>query len=581
MVYHGILLSFPLFLRLNVVDVQLIGGWGVTERLIYEALADAFLREGVDTQFTLMGHGQMHWVIAMSERAGVKTVHARHEHCACAMATGYAFATGKVGIASVTCGPGFTQIMTALTSAVQAKVPLIVLAADSPIHARWYNQDVDQRALTLATGAHYIEAHSTKLMLAYVQEAFYVARFERKPVVLSIPYDLLKQPMPPGAEFAPSAAVIPQFGPMPPNPDDIERVADRLAAAERPIILAGRGAVRAKAGQSIEALAEAAGALLATTLPARGLFDHNPFSIGVAGGFAREIAAEQFAAADLVVAIGASLTHYTTDGGKLFGTAQIAQMDEEPIGLRHGLRAADIFVRTDARLGAEALLAALGSRSVRSRFRTPDLAKRIAQAPDDSTPVEIEPGQLDPRRVVQALDRVIPKEWQIVSGTGHSSYFYTHLRDRRPEQLHLLREFGAIGSSLAMAIGVAAAKGDGKVVLLDGDGGLLMHIQELETIRRQGIKLLVCALNDGGYGAEVHKLRNEGRDPSPAIFGRPDFASIARGFGVAGAHVAMLEDLPGLFESYQTQPVAAVWDIPISDRVVSPRLRKYTVKGYG
>src|SRR5918999_5461101 len=103
----------------------------MTERLIYEALADAFVCEGVDTQFTLMGHGQMHWVIAMSERPGMKTIHARHEHCACVMATGYAFATGKVGIASVTCGPGFTQITTALTSAVKARVPLIVFAADS------------------------------------------------------------------------------------------------------------------------------------------------------------------------------------------------------------------------------------------------------------------------------------------------------------------------------------------------------------------------------------------------------------------------------------------------------------------
>jgi thiamine pyrophosphate-dependent acetolactate synthase large subunit-like protein len=550
-------------------------------QLIYEALADAFVREGVDTQFTLMGHGQMHWTIAMSEKPGMKTIHARHEHCAAAMATGYAFATGKVGIASVTCGPGFTQIITALTSAAQARVPLIVLAADAPMHSRWYNQDVDQRALTLATGAHYIEAHSPKLMLAYVQEAFYVARYERKPVVLSIPYDLLKQTMPEGAEFPPSSAVIPQFGPMPPNQRDLERLADRLAAAERPIIVAGRGAVKAGAQQAIEALAEAAGALLATTLPARGFFDDNPFGIGVAGGFAREIGVEQFAAADLVVAIGASLTHYTTEGGKLFKQADVAQVDEAPLGLRHGLRAADIFVRADAKLAAEALTAALKSRTAVSKLRTPALAKRIAEAEDDSTAVEIEADTIDPREVVRALDKVIPKDWEVVSGTGHSSYFYTHLRNRRPERLHLLREFGAIGSSLAMAIGVAAAKGDGKVVLLDGDGGLIMHIQELETVRRHGIKLLVCALNDGAYGAEIHKLRNEGRDPGPAIFGRPDFASIAQGFGLGGAFVQSLSALPGLFAAYDAGSMAEIWDIPISDRVVSPRLRKYTVKGYG
>lgn len=552
----------------------------MTEQLIFEALADAFVREGVTTQFTLMGHGQMHWTIAMAQHPNMKTYHARHEHAACAMATGYAFATGKVGVASVTCGPGFTQIMTALASAAQARVPLVVVAADSPIHSRWYNQDVDQRALTLATGAHYVEAHSPRLMMAYVQEAFYVARFQRKPVVFSIPYDLLKEKIPADAEFQLSSAVIPDHGPMPPNSRDIERLAEVLAAAKRPILLAGRGAVSSGAQQAIQALAAASGALLATTLPARGLFDEDPFSIGVAGGFATGVATEQFAAADLVVAIGASLTHYTVDGGKLFKQAKVAQIDAEPVGLRHGMRAAEIFVRADARLGVEGLLGSMTRRSAAGSMRTPELARRIAETPADTTEAAIEPGTIDPRRAIEALDAIVPKDWEIVSGTGHSSYFYTHLKGRRPEQFHLLREFGAIGSSLSMAIGVAAAKGHGKVLLLDGDGGLIMHIQELETARRHGIKLLICALNDGGYGAEVHKLRNEGRDPAPAMFGRPDFAAIAKGFGLAGSTIERLDALPALFDAYQNDETATIWDIPISDRVVSPRLRKYSFEGY-
>src|ERR1700710_2912757 len=99
----------------------------------------------------------------------------RHEHCAVAMADGYARATGKVGVASTTCGPGFTQIMTALTSAAQAHVPLVVFTADAPLGQRWYNQTSDQASLTKATGAHFVAAHSPALMMDYVQEAFYVA----------------------------------------------------------------------------------------------------------------------------------------------------------------------------------------------------------------------------------------------------------------------------------------------------------------------------------------------------------------------------------------------------------------------
>jgi thiamine pyrophosphate-dependent acetolactate synthase large subunit-like protein len=548
-------------------------------KVIYQALAEAFVREGVDAHFTLMGTGQMHWAIAMSKMPGMKTVHVRHEQSACAMATGYHFATGKPGIASVTCGPGFTQIITALTSAVQARVPLVVLAADTPARSRWYLQDVDQSALTKATGAHYIACQSPELMLAYVQEAFYVARYQRRPVVLSIPYDLMKLPLPESARFLPSSEVVPALRPMPPNPEDVEQLAGELLAARRPIIIGGRGAVRSGAGEAIERLADASGALLANTLPARGLFDHHPFSVGVAGGFSREIAVEVFGEADLVVAFGASLTHYTVNGGKLFPQARVVQVDQEPLGLYQGRRAADHYVRSDARLAAEAIRENIGGRKAEATIRTPDLANRIATSPDDSTEVSIEPGLLDPRQVVKALDDVIPKDWEIVSGTGHCSYFYAHMRNRRPERFHVLREFGAIGSSLAMAVGVAAAKGDGKVVLIDGDGGILMYAQEFETIRRQGIKLLICALNDGAYGAEIHKLRNEGADDREAHFGRPDFGSIAHGFGLRGSRIEDLQDLAARLPDYEGQDLAEIWDFHITDRVVSPALRKYTGHG--
>jgi len=143
---------------------------------IYEALAQAFAAEGVDAHFTLMGDGNMHWATAMKNLDGMATFSARHEHCACAMAMGYHLATGKVGVASVTCGPGFTQIMTALTVAARGRIPLVVFAGEAPINAKWYNQAIDQPPLAVATGAHYISAHSPQRMYQYVREAFYVAR---------------------------------------------------------------------------------------------------------------------------------------------------------------------------------------------------------------------------------------------------------------------------------------------------------------------------------------------------------------------------------------------------------------------
>ena len=103
------------------------------------------------------------------------------------------------------------------------------------------------------------------------------------------------------------------------------------------------------------------------------------------------------------------------------------------------------------------------------------------------------------------------------------------MRGRRPENYHVIREFGAIGNGISLAIGVAAARKDGKTVLFDGDGGFLMHVQELETVRRHGLKLLFVVFNDGAYGSEIHKLRADGIDDSGSIFGRTDLAADRQG----------------------------------------------------
>src|SRR6185369_11775754 len=111
---------------------------------VSDVLAQAFAAEGTDTLFTLMGDANMYWSAAMADNQKTRLVHARHEHCAVAMADGYARATGKIGVASVTCGPGYTQIMTALTMAARGSIPLVVFAGDAPIGASWYVQEIDQ-----------------------------------------------------------------------------------------------------------------------------------------------------------------------------------------------------------------------------------------------------------------------------------------------------------------------------------------------------------------------------------------------------------------------------------------------------
>jgi acetolactate synthase I/II/III large subunit len=176
--------------------------------------------------------------------------------------------------------------------------------------------------------------------------------------------------------------------------------------------------------------------------------------------------------------------------------------------------------------------------------------------------------------VVAALETHLPQGWEMVNSSGHCSYFVAQMPTRHQERFLTIREFGAIGNGLAFAMGVAAARPDQPTVLFDGDGSLLMHMQELETIARHGLKILIVAMNDGAYGSEIHKLRAEGLSDAGAVFGHTDLAAIARGFGINGARVDDLAALPGLIAEFAGQGGAMLLDIPISDQVASPVIRR-------
>jgi acetolactate synthase-1/2/3 large subunit len=551
---------------------------------LYAHLARAFAAEDVDTQFVLMGDGNMHFSTALDAIDGVLTVHVRHEHCAVAAATAYALKTEKVGVASLTCGPGLSQVMTALPAAVRAQVPLVVFTGETPINAKFYNQEIDQAPLVKATGAHYIAAHSTKQMLARVREAFHIAKYQRQPVVIGIPYDMQKQKVSFPEAYVPATAWAPDGGRPMPDPAKLADLAAHLKQAKCPVLIAGRGAHRSAAKEAMVALADASGAILSNTLPVRGMFDDHPFSIGVAGGYVSELGRDVFASADLVIAFGAGLTYYTKDGGNLFPQATTAQVDLQPRGLKDGMKAADLFITADAKATAEALTAALDGATPASTVRTDTLRERIATEAADTATFEIAAGVIDPRAAVAAIDKVIPNDWDMITGSGHQAYFNSQIRGRPPERFLTVREFGAIGNGLSYTLGVAAArrKGNmGTIVLIEGDGGFIMHIQELETLKRQGFRVLMCVLNDGAYGSEIHKLRSEGISDHLSVFGRPPFEAIAQGFGLRGAEVTDVAQIPALFEAFAAQGESEVWNIQISDQVTAPTMRKTIQRGHG
>ena len=539
---------------------------------IYEALATAFHREQITTCFALLGDANMHWAGALAE-TGVNFIYTRHEHAAVAGATSYARATASVGVATVTCGPGLTQIMTILPIAVRARIPLVIFAGEAPLHKPWYNQGIDHGPFVNACGAEYRSLHNTETLITEVHTAFTDAKKTQRPIVIGVPFDVQQQSYDGTLDQLTSNEQYTAPIPLTPEPSAIAQAADWIRNAQRPVVLAGLGAVDDGARQALITLAQQCGACLATTLPAKGLFHDQPFCLGVAGGFATEGAKVIFAESDLIIAFGARLASHTFDGGKLAPDARVIHIDNNPQEIVQGRKAADMLVSADARLGAEALTQALASAPV-TGWRTSQMRTRTEAAltlPDDNKTPD---GHLHPMAVIKTLSEIIPHHCHIINTSGHSAYYTAQMNKHPQSHYTVIRDFGAIGNGTSFAMGIAGAHPERPVVLLDGDGSALMHIQELDTMHRHNMHVLVIVLNDGAYGSEVHKLRADGVTDEGSVFGRPDFATIGKGFGLAGQTFTETTDMASSMEAFLADNTAAVWDVHISDQIASPQILK-------
>jgi thiamine pyrophosphate-dependent acetolactate synthase large subunit-like protein len=289
------------------------------------------LREaGADIVFGVVGSGNFHVTNALVG-AGARFVAARHEGGAATMADAYARASGGLGVLSVHQGPGLTNAMTGIAEAAKSRTPLVVLAAEAT--SRLSNFWVDQNALARAVGALPRRVNSARSARADTLTAVATAQSERRTVILNLPLDVQEQRV----EAVNRFGLVSGQATVHPREDDISALVELLEEAERPVFIAGRGARLADAGEAIALLAERAGALVATSAAARGLFRGDPFDLDVSGGFATPLAAELIRGADLVVGWGCGLNMWTLRHGSLIAPdANVVQVDTEQDALgRH------------------------------------------------------------------------------------------------------------------------------------------------------------------------------------------------------------------------------------------------------
>ena len=504
---------------------------------VSEAIGRVLVDCGVDVFFGLVGSGNFTVTNAL-HAAGAVYYSARHEGGAVMMADGYARACGKIGVVSVHQGPGFTNTLTGLTEAAKSRTPLLVLAADTPAEALWSNFKIDQAALATTAGAIAERVRGTETAAEDVVRALRRTQVERRPVVLNIPINVVE------AFCAADSLAIPDWPvlepPLPAN-RSIAEVADLIASSNRPVIVAGRGAALAGAREALEALGDRVGALLATSAVGHGLFAGHPYCVGIAGGFSSSFAVQLLSEADVVLAFGASLNHWTVRHGRLFSTsAKIVQvdLDQEVIGALHRV---DVGVVGDAAKAAWAIVGELDQRDVRREgFRSRVLAHEIATQRWRDEPYEDRgtAKYIDPRTLTIALDDLLPMERTVATDSGHFlGYPSMYLAVPDQQGFVFSQAFQSVGLGLASGVGAAVARPDRLCVAAIGDGGALMALGELETAARYRLPMVVVIYNDAAYGAEVHHFGPLGHPVHLTRFPDTDFAALARAAGAEGITV--------------------------------------------
>ena len=530
-------------------------GRPVTEGLpVTEAVAEVLTKLGADTVFGVVGSGNFLVTNALIAR-GARYVAARHEGGAAVMADAWTRLTGRPGIVSVHQGPGLTNAMTGITEAAKSRTPLIVLTADVASSAVRSNFRIDVAALGGSVGAAVFRPRSPGFAVDETVRAYRTALAGRRTVVLALPLDVqagsctmpaVVPPVRPAAAKAPSGA-------------SVAALAEAVAAARRPVFIAGRGARGAGGGGAgiwpgagaraeLEVLGSRCGALLATSAAAKGLFRGNPWDLDVSGGFASPLAAELIRDADLVVGWGCSLNMWTLRHGRLIGpSATVVQVDDDASALG-AHRPVTLGVTGDVALTAQAVADLLPAQVPEfTGYRSAELRDRLAtQVRWRDVPYEDESDQslIDPRTLSIALDDMLPAERIVAVDSGNfMGYPSMFLSVPDADGFCFTQAFQSVGLGLASAIGSAIARPDRLTVAALGDGGALMGISELETVVRLGLPMVIVVYDDDAYGAEVHHFGPDGHPLDTVRFPPTKIARIGRGFGCEAVTVRRRRDL--------------------------------------
>lgn len=519
-------------------------------------LAEAFARHGVTVTFGQSLPSAFHLA---APHVGIRQAAYRQENAGGAMADGYARISGRVGVVTAQNGPAATLLVAPLAEALKASIPIVALVQEVTRNTTDKNafQELDHLNMFAPVAKWVRRIDRADRLEDYVDMAFTAAASGRPgPAVVLVPADLLIEDAPPPSPRKACLGIYPLDRTVA-DPAAIQRVADMIATAGNPIVVAGGGVHSSGAYAELAAIGDIAHLPIATTTMGKGVIDEaHPLSIGVIG-YVMGRGARSFGMrgmierADLVLLVGNRTNQNGTDSWKLFPPgATFVHLDTDPMEV--GRNYESVRLVGDAKLTLAALATALKQRNLDAREAArPAIEAEIAAAVADwrKTVASVrsrDGGPVRPERVMAELDRRMKSEDIAVADASYSSIWIVGgLESRKAGQRFLTpRGIAGLGWGLPMAIGAQFAAPDRRVVCLCGDGGFAHSWAELETLRRLRLPITVLVLNNGILGYQKHAEDVIFGDHTDAVdFAAVDHAAIAKACGVKGVRVERGEDV--------------------------------------
>ncbi len=511
-----------------------------------EIIVKLLEREGIDIVAGIPGGANLPLYDALyhSEASGgIRHILARHEQGGGFIAQGMARSSGKTACCLATSGPGATNLITALADAKMDSVPLVAITGQvaSGLLGTDAFQEIDTYGMTQSITKHNMLIRSAKELLSAIPEAFRIAASDRPgPVLIDVPKDVQLESLEFDAWPEPS-----RLDPaLEPDATAIESLLRMIDAAERPLFYVGGGLSASGACDSFRRLVEATQIPAVLTLMALGCLEPehslNLGMLGMHGGLGVNRAVEE---ADLVIAIGARFDDRVT--GRLDGFARkaaVAHIDRDYAEINK-IRRVNLSIPADAGLAIEALLALLG----------PSPRRRPAQAPWLSRVTELKAREglsipeegSHPLALIRRISRLAGAQAIVTTDVGqHQMWAAQAWLAHSPRSFLTSGGLGTMGFGLPAAIGAALANPGRKVVCLSGDGSIQMNIQELATLSELGLNLSLFILDNGHLGLvrQQQELFYGNRTMASRFASRPDFALIARGYGIESSKVSLGQD---------------------------------------